>query len=205
MIWRGDRLCDGFAAITTAGDLKFGVALDAPPEGFVLANPENAKQVMADLVAGKSARLEGEAAWLRRAACRCRSDGEVTLTVSNAVVRRRANGLLYHPERPGLGIGCERGCGGEEALALAQERLRRPACRLLRSASWRSIDVKADEAAVHHVAKHFGCPVRFFDAATLEAETPRLKPTRPTSFSPRSAAMGWPRARRWRRSGRMAN
>jgi cobalt-precorrin 5A hydrolase/precorrin-3B C17-methyltransferase len=38
-----------------------------------------------------------------------------------------------------------------------------------------SIDVKADETAVHHVAKHFGCPVRFFDAATLEAETPRLK------------------------------
>jgi cobalt-precorrin 5A hydrolase/precorrin-3B C17-methyltransferase len=51
---------DGFAAITTAGDLKFGIALDAPPEGWMLANPA-AKQVMADLVAGKSARLEGEA------------------------------------------------------------------------------------------------------------------------------------------------
>ena len=27
-------LIEGFAAITTAGDLKFGVALDAPPEGW---------------------------------------------------------------------------------------------------------------------------------------------------------------------------
>jgi cobalt-precorrin 5A hydrolase/precorrin-3B C17-methyltransferase len=34
----------GSAAVTTAGDLRFGVALDAPPEGFVLANPENAKR-----------------------------------------------------------------------------------------------------------------------------------------------------------------
>ena len=28
---------------------------------------------------------------------------------------------------------------------------------------------------MHHVARHFGCPARFFDATTLEAETPRLK------------------------------
>ncbi|MFN7127303.1 MAG: precorrin-3B C(17)-methyltransferase, partial [Allorhizobium sp.] len=53
------------AAITTAGDLKFGVALDQPPEGYVLANPERAKAVMAELVAGACARLEGaSAAWL---------------------------------------------------------------------------------------------------------------------------------------------
>eukprot|EP01035_Chromulina_nebulosa_P064760 gene64760-88591_t len=36
------------AAITTAGDLKFGIALDQPPEGYVLANPEAAKAVMAE-------------------------------------------------------------------------------------------------------------------------------------------------------------
>ena len=30
------------AAVTTAGDLRFGIALDQPPEGLTLANPEDA-------------------------------------------------------------------------------------------------------------------------------------------------------------------
>ncbi|HLP68181.1 MAG TPA: precorrin-3B C(17)-methyltransferase, partial [Rhizobium sp.] len=36
---------DAHAAVTTAGDLRFGIALDEPPAGYVLANPEKAKAV----------------------------------------------------------------------------------------------------------------------------------------------------------------
>ncbi len=54
----------GHAAVTTAGDLRLGVALDAPPEGWVLENPEDAKAAMAGLLAGRAARLSGEADWL---------------------------------------------------------------------------------------------------------------------------------------------
>ena len=166
---------DGFAAITTAGDLKFGIALDAPPEGWVLANPENAKQVMADLVAGKSARLEGEAGWLAGSGLPLSDDGEITLAVSNRADAEPASGLLYHPKNLVLGIGCERGAGGDEALALALESLADAGLSPASVGLVVSIDVKADETAVHYVAQHFGCPARFFDAATLEAETPRLK------------------------------
>ena len=45
----------GHAAITTAGDLRFGIALDTPPAGFRLVNPDNAKPVMAALIAGDRA------------------------------------------------------------------------------------------------------------------------------------------------------
>lgn len=48
---------DAHAAVTTAGDVKFGVALDQPPEGYVLSNPADAKAVMAELVAGAKAQL----------------------------------------------------------------------------------------------------------------------------------------------------
>ena len=37
-----------------------------------------------------------------------------------------------------------------------------------------SLDLKADEDAVLALADHLGVPARFFDAATLEAEAPRL-------------------------------
>jgi cobalt-precorrin 5A hydrolase/precorrin-3B C17-methyltransferase len=83
--------------------------------------------------------------------------------------------LLYHPQNLVLGIGCERGAGGEEVLALALEHLAQAGLSEASVGLVASIDVKADEAAVHHVAEAFRLPVRVFDAATLEAETPRLK------------------------------
>src|SRR6056297_255128 len=48
------------AAVTTAGDVALGVALDAPPPGYRLANPEDAKPVMAALLSGQGARVTGE-------------------------------------------------------------------------------------------------------------------------------------------------
>ncbi len=65
----------GHAAITTAGDNRFGIALDAPPEGWTLANPEDAKNVMAALLAGASARLEGDAPWLAESGIPFAPDG----------------------------------------------------------------------------------------------------------------------------------
>ncbi|KGF70365.1 precorrin-3B methylase [Hoeflea sp. BAL378] len=169
------EITGGFAAITTAGDIRFGVALDAPPEGYGLANPEAAKQVMADLVAGGSTRLEGHAPWLAHSRLPLSQDGGIVLAVSDEAMSPPGNGLLYHPRTLVLGIGCERGAEGSEALALALDSLAQAGLSPQSVGLVASIDVKADEAAVHHVARHFGCPARFFDAATLEAETPRLK------------------------------
>src|SRR5262249_24437180 len=52
----------GQAAITTAGDLRLGLALDAPPPGWRLGNSEDAKGIMAALLAGESIALENETA-----------------------------------------------------------------------------------------------------------------------------------------------
>jgi cobalamin biosynthesis protein CbiG len=54
----------GHAAVTTAGDVALGVALDEPPPGWRLANPEDARPVMAALLGGARAAIEGDAPWL---------------------------------------------------------------------------------------------------------------------------------------------
>ena len=56
------------AAITTAGDLRLGFALDEPPPGWRIANPERIKPIAAALLAGEPVVLVEEAAradWLR--------------------------------------------------------------------------------------------------------------------------------------------
>src|SRR5437868_8468385 len=47
----------GTAAITTAGDLRLGLALDEPPPGWRVANPERVKRVAAALLAGRPVAL----------------------------------------------------------------------------------------------------------------------------------------------------
>ena len=56
------RALGGVAAVTTAGDLALGVALDAPPQGWRLANPEDAGAAMAAALAG-GLRVEGGVAF----------------------------------------------------------------------------------------------------------------------------------------------
>src|SRR5262249_37596903 len=62
----------GVAAVTTAGDLRFGLSLDDPPPGWRVANTAAAKGAMAALLAGERVTLEIESAepdcgWLRTA------------------------------------------------------------------------------------------------------------------------------------------
>lgn len=77
-------------------------------------------------------------------------------------------------ERLLVGIGCERGVSADEiagtvATTLAEAGLPAAAVALLCS-----IDTKRHEAGLAEAASRLGRPLRFFDAATLEAETPRL-------------------------------
>ena len=164
----------GIAAVTTAGDVKFGVALDEPPAGYVLVNRDNAKSVMAQLVAGASVSLRGQAEWLLNSALPFSDDGAISLAVSERVVSTSPQCLHYAPQTLALGVGCERGAPADEVIALAERALSDTGLAREALACVVSIDVKADENAVHVLASHFGVPARFFDAATLEAETRRL-------------------------------
>ena len=172
----------GHAAVTTGGDAVLGVALDAPPAGWTLA-AGNAKRVTAALLSGAPARVDDELAWahhLRSAQGeRTSADGAlpptVRLSASDAIDPPVGQGeLVYRARRYVLGMGCERGAGADELIALAEATLRDASVAPGSLAAVCSLDVKADEAAIHAVAEHLGVPARFFAAATLEAERERL-------------------------------
>ncbi|MEM7271139.1 MAG: cobalamin biosynthesis protein, partial [Pseudomonadota bacterium] len=160
----------GAPAITTAGDMAFGVALDEPPEGWVLENPEDAKTVMAALLSGAKATLSGEAPWLAKL-------GAAPETAPGAVSTARLTvggaALLYHRRTLSLGVGCARGCPPEEMANLVREALETAGRHPLQVASIHSIDLKADEAAIAALGDELGITPRYYPAETLEAQTPR--------------------------------
>jgi len=162
-------------AITTAGDLRFGVALDAPPTGWRLSNPNDYKGFMGALLAGEAVRREGAAPWLDESALPFADDGALTIRVSDDRDQGDARRLVYNPQRLAVGIGCERNAEPEEVVDLVTQTLADAGLSDGAVAAVFSIDLKMDEPAVHAVAAALGVPVRFFDAARLETETPRLQ------------------------------
>ncbi len=163
------------AAITTAGDLVLGAALDAPPPGWVVANPEAAKPVAAALLAGRPVRLEveaGDPAWL--AGIAFAADGDLAVRITDHAVPANDGELVLHPPVLALGVGCERGTPPAEVAALVAATLDGEGLAPGAVACVVSLDLKEDEPALHELARSLGVPARFFTAAELEAEAPRL-------------------------------
>ena len=160
-------------ALTTAGDARFGVALDDPPAGWILSNPADAKQVMAGLLAGESIHIRGGAPWLD--GLTVSDDAALQLVVTDSALPGSATRLVYHPATLALGIGCERHCPAEEVAALVEDVLAKHSLSPHAIALVGSIDLKADEAAVNAVAQRLGVPLRVFTADALNDVADRLE------------------------------
>jgi cobalt-precorrin 5A hydrolase/precorrin-3B C17-methyltransferase len=181
------EITGGVAAITTAGDVRLGLALDDPPPGWRVANPAAAKAVTAALLAGAPVDLAIEAAaadcdWLRAAlplplregVARGIGSASVRLAVTERSMTADSDVLILHPATLAVGIGCERGVSADEVRALVKQCLALAGLSPLAVAGVFSIALKAAEPAIQAVAQDLGVPARFFPAAALLVETPRL-------------------------------
>ena len=167
----------GIAAITTAGDLRLGLALDEPPPGWRIANPDRVKPVAAALLRGDRVALieeVGGASWLHEGTVSWERDADMRVVVTDRQVRAEPDVLVFHPPVLALGIGCERGCSAEEISGLARSTLADAGLAATAVAAVVSIDLKLAELAVHALAAELGVPARFFSATRLLTETPRL-------------------------------
>jgi len=172
------EIAGGVAAITTAGDLRFDLALDEPPPGWRVANPERMKEVSAALLAGEAVALAveaGDAEWLTTSGARFAGDGKFAIRVTDRVPGPSETSLVLHPPVLALGVGCERGAPGAELTALVRATLDREGLAAGAVALVASLDVKTDEEAVHELAASLGVPARFFTLPELLAETARIE------------------------------
>jgi cobalt-precorrin 5A hydrolase/precorrin-3B C17-methyltransferase len=179
------RLADALgarAAVTTAGDLALGIALDEPPPGWRLATPDAARDAMAALLAGRGARIDGDEAaradWLDGLpdASQPRGDQPRGDALRIACTMGDPDGAELHfaPTRVTLGVGSVRNCPPEDLAALVRATLAESGIHPAALHSVSTIDLKADEPAILALARALDLPLRLFTAAELDAETPRL-------------------------------
>lgn len=166
------KIADGLkshAAVTTAGDVAMGVALDEPPQGYRLANPKDAKGAMAAMLGGSGLTVSGENIFDVEDTA-----GGVELLVTEADETGSENRLVFHPQKFALGLGCARGCDPEEMWKLVTDVLHSNNIAQGAVACVGSLDLKGDEPAMIQTAVRLGVPYRVFAAAELEAQADRL-------------------------------
>ena len=171
------RALGGVAAVTTAGEVALGVALDEPPAGWRLANPEDAREAMASLLSGGGATLAGDAAedavWL--ADLPRGTDIRISCGIASPQAAPKGETHLHFaPQRVALGVGCARNCPPAELAQLVAQTLQDAGISASALHSVNTIALKADEPAILQLAAEIGAPLRLFDATELEAETTRL-------------------------------
>jgi cobalt-precorrin 5A hydrolase/precorrin-3B C17-methyltransferase len=147
------------------------------------------KPVAAALLAGERVALIEEAApatWLRAGSVRwadyphpgaadmLKAGEALRVIVTDRQLPHREPALIYHPPVLTLGVGCERFCPAEEVAALAGQCLAAAGRAAAAVAAIVSVELKADEPAIHALAASIGVPARFFPASRLLAETERL-------------------------------
>lgn len=168
----------GIAATTTASDVRLGFAFDDVPDGWVLETPEAVKDATARLLSGAGMVIEGPnqaKSWLTPIEVNNDVLGRVSVFIGDEKMQEKQSDISYVPRQLVVGVGCERGCDSGELRELVINTLADNKLNANAIGAIVSIDLKSDEAAVHAAAAHFGVPARFFDAATLEAEAPRLE------------------------------
>lgn len=162
------------AAITTAGELRFGTCLLNPPEGYVLADVDEGKRFVADLLAGEAVSVEGEAPWLESARLPLREDAGRRIRVTCAS-GEAADELLIHPRA--LVVAVEIGDAELPArvrAALAAQGLAEAALACLLAPLARMSDGALGEAA-----RALGVPLRFAERSEGEAPAAWLRRSLP--------------------------
>ena len=142
------------AAITTSGELRFGTCLLNPPQGYALADIEQGKRFVSDLLAGETVRIEGDAPWLQQAQLPASEAARRTIHVGHQARPASRDELLIHPRSVVVGVAGGNLQGIRQALQQAGIAEPALACVL-------ADEQAMADGALHEAAQALGVALRF--------------------------------------------
>ncbi|MGI8502347.1 MAG: precorrin-3B C(17)-methyltransferase [Hassallia sp.] len=150
------------AAITTTGDIRFHTALLSPPPGYHLANPDDAKKLISDLLAGATVKLEGTAPWLINSKLPFDSNGKLTIRITEYQTSPTPDCLVYHPATLAIGVSNASAVNLEDAIFCLQQILADAGLSIFSVAGVFALDEEA-ASVIEEIANALNVPVRWFN------------------------------------------
>ncbi|MEP6514700.1 precorrin-3B C(17)-methyltransferase [Microcoleus vaginatus] len=154
-------------AITTTGDIRFRTALLSPPQGYYLANPEDAKTFISNLLAGAKVRLEGAASWLSESNLPIAPDAKLTICVTEKAIAPTPDCLVYHPQIAAVALTKLSNIEPEIAVSFVQEVLEKAGLAAASVAGFFALKDEMGNPALEAVSQYFKVCVRFFNLSEL--------------------------------------
>ena len=154
-------------AITTTGDIRFRTALLSPPQGYSLANPEDAKTFISNLLAGAKVRLEGAASWLSESNLPIAPDAKLTIRVTEKAIAPTPDCLVYHPQIAAVALTKLSNIEPEIAVSFVQQVLEKAGLAAASVAGFFALKEEMGNPALETVSQYFKVPVRFFKLSEL--------------------------------------
>tara|TARA_A100001391_G_scaffold144103_1_gene101859 strand:- start:2224 stop:3219 length:996 start_codon:yes stop_codon:yes gene_type:complete len=162
----------GFAAVTATSDTLYDFSLDDPPPGYVVANPDAVRPLMAALLKGEKLRVEGLSGWLELAGYPVSRHGSQLLRLTESPAP--GPGLLVHPKTVVGGIGCTSKAQTREVITLLEAALEIAGIAPKALAALATIHTHGKTPALIEAAAHFGVPLRTFTRREIDREKKRL-------------------------------
>lgn len=145
------------AAITTSGELRFGTCLLNPPEGYALADIEQGKRFVSDLLAGQAVRIEGDAPWLAHAQLPASEAAQRTIHVGCTARPASRDELLIHPRSVVVAVDA----GGPDLVERVSDALREAGIAEQSLACLLVAEQAMAEPSLQAAAKVLGVALRF--------------------------------------------
>ncbi|MCA8200480.1 precorrin-3B C(17)-methyltransferase [Burkholderia sp. AU33545] len=158
--------CLGVApAITTSGELRFGACVLNPPDGYALADLQQGKRFVSDLLAGAATRIDGAAPWLDDVALPRDDAAAHAIRLTPDAWRGARDELVIHPRSVVVGIAA-RGVQADASPSLAgriDALLDTHGLARLALAALVAPASLLGDARVEAAARTLGVPLRFAD------------------------------------------
>jgi cobalt-precorrin 5A hydrolase / precorrin-3B C17-methyltransferase len=157
-------------AITTTGDIRFHTALLSPPSNYYLANPDDAKKFIADLLAGASIKLEGTAPWLSNSQLPITPEGQLTLQVTEYSVVSQPDRLVYHPATVAIALNHMISLDPEAAISTLHQTLSSTQISPHSIAAMITLEINAGHPGIEAIAQALNVPIRLFQSEDWTVE-----------------------------------
>ncbi len=162
-------------AITTTGDIRFRTALLSPPQGYYLANPEDAKTFISNLLAGAKVQLEGAANWLLESNLPIAPEAQLTIRVTETAIVPTPDCLVYHPQIAAFALTNLSYIEPEVAISYVQQILENADLAAASVAGLFALKYDMGNPILAAISQYLKVPVRFLNLPELvEFDTVKL-------------------------------
>lgn len=157
-------------AITTSGELRFGTCLLEPPAGYALADLQQGKRFVSDLLGGETVRIEGQAPWLEAAQLPVDNAAKRVIHITPQARPAQPDELLIHPRS--VAVLVER--ADDQLAARIHRALNAVNLAPQALAALLADKARMTDAELHAAARELNLPLRFIHGASAELPARQL-------------------------------